>query len=50
VGKSRKKQTQKPRQSKIRIPLPFEQTVGGLLGLSQEDAKAVRRAAGKKKK
>ena len=44
VGVKRKK-----RQPPVRIPLPFNQAMKGLLALSPEDAKAAREAANKAK-
>jgi hypothetical protein len=37
------------REPPVRIPVPFDQAVSGLLGLSQEDAKEVRQGERKKK-
>jgi hypothetical protein len=39
----------KKRQPPVKIPLPFDKAMKGLLGLSPEDAKEVREAAGKSK-
>jgi hypothetical protein len=45
-GKKRRKKKQPP----IKIPLPFEKAVEGILGLSPADAKDVREKAAKPKK
>jgi hypothetical protein len=47
--KSSSRKPAKRRAPPAKIPLSFNQAVKGLLGLSSEDAKAVREAADKKK-
>jgi hypothetical protein len=47
--KEEARRKRKKRQPPVRIPLPFNQAMKGLLALSPEDAKAAREAANKAK-
>lgn len=48
VVKRKPKQAGEHRNKPLRIPLPFDQALKGLLALSPEDAKAAREATSKK--